>query len=160
MFTYVENGETLIKPIYVDELSGQDCKFSLCFYIYDDQERIYLELYDDWYDEETGEYIEGNYHLKSELVPFESGDYEIVFYSLKNDITYGFAMGLKYAKYINYTLSKNIKYLKSNSFRYSDFIEIWYEGTMSEFDAINKEYAWKATNTLHTVHCKDGDLSV
>lgn len=137
-------------PVYVSQTDE-----STTFYIMVNDERISIS------------------GMFSYLSPFEPsvippGDYPVEIYSLDKNIIFDhFACALSNSDFVNYTLSKNIKTIKAYSFsgnwqRYLS--EIWYEGTMDEFNAIEKEAKWNyytsKYKSVRTVHCSDGDLSV
>jgi hypothetical protein len=57
-------------------------------------------------------------------------------------------------------VSKIVGYAFDNAW-YTDAYglkEIWYEGTIAEFNEIEKGTGWKGK--VNVVHCTDGDLSV
>jgi len=61
-------------------------------------------------------------------------------------------------------LPKNIKYIHSDAFYLSRVTEIYYEGTMKEWEDIAKEVYWYASDArsknIKKVICTDGELSV
>ena len=156
MFTIInETGEQMVSPMEVWISTNTDSLPS--YYIHTT--------------EETGELFI-RYNDVTEIIPYEPGDHMIEFYTFDEDMTYSHGSTLEPEKYLNYTLSKNVKHIAGWSFAgYTNHLtEIWYEGTMEEFNAIDKSSDWNVYRksarpvatyySVRTVHCTDGDLSV
>lgn len=90
--------------------------------------------------------------------------YLVELYSFDKEIIFDHAKWLPYSQYTHYTLSKNVSKIEGGAFAnawYTDSYglkEIWYEGTIAEFNEIEKGNNWKGK--VSVVHCTDGDLSV
>lgn len=175
-FTATKSGETVTLPLFVNtSWNGRndfipyvvpDCgeKEDFCFS---------LNIVTTWYNQVTEEWVtEGCFSLKSNIIPFENGDYEIVLYSLdKNIILDDYCCYMDNERYKHITLSKNITSIRFGTFGSSyNLNEIWFEGTIAEFNEIQKSTRWNASYyrqstgetqyAFHTVHCSDGDITV
>lgn len=100
---------------------------------------------------------------------FEAGEHTIELYSKDKDVKFDFAQNMAAsAGYSNYTITKNVKYI-GKIYGSGLINELTYEGTIAEFQAIEKENKWNVYYTsprygdykaVTVVHCTDGDLNV
>lgn len=155
MITYTNGGETIVRPLHFYMTTHVDDLPNLEFWFRTDEDDFDTQ-------------ITVPYEMTSVLVPYEIGDYEIALYSFDENIVFGCgAFSLYREMYLNYTLSRNITKINNASFGgYVYYLtEIWYEGTMDEFNAIQKSTNWNRDRqgnrkTISTVHCADGDLNI
>ena len=126
MITYTNGGETIVRPLHFYMTIHVDDLPNLEFWFRTDEDDFDTQ-------------ITVPYEMTSVLVPYEIGDYEIALYSFDENIVFGCgAFSLYREMYLNYTLSRNITKINNASFGgYVYYLtEIWYEGTMDEFNAI------------------------
>lgn len=154
MITINSGNETIVRPLHPSIMPTVDELPDIVFYFKTDEEDFSTSIY-------------VPYQNVSVLVPYSPGDYEIVLYSFDKNFTFNCGYCALYPEmYLHYTLSKNVTKIASYSFgAYAYYLtEIWYEGTMDDFNAIEKANGWnlnrRTLKTINTVHCVDGDLSV
>ena len=177
--TYTEGWFDLRTGIVRDALTNEPLEF--IFEVQDDEQIVpgtyplYCDICDNedlpFYNE-PADYImvNGNKQYISSDAKYENlpaGDYEVIIYSQDENMTFRHGSAFPSDTYLNFTLSKNVKKLKAVSFGgniYTGFDDIWYEGTVSQFNEIEKEDKWNCsfygTKYVETVHCTDGDVSV
>lgn len=103
---------------------------------------------------------------------FQPNEYVIELYSKDKNVKFDFAQNTPqtnaYYSHSNYTITKNVKYI-GKLIGNSTIQELTYEGTIAEFEAIEKVAKWNVYYTsprygdyksVTVVHCTDGDLSV
>lgn len=115
-------------------------------------------------------------HTVRPIVPsenwFQPNEYVIELYSKDKNVKFDFAQNTPQTdsnySHSNYTITKNVKYI-GRLYGGSIINELTYEGTIAEFEAIEKVAKWNVYYTsprygdyksVTVVHCTDGDLSV
>lgn len=58
------------------------------------------------------------------------------------------------------TLGLGVTSLPSRAFRYTDVTELYYQGTVAQWNSMDKSADWTAASSITVVHCSDGDVDI
>lgn len=112
--------------------------------------------------QETLSSMEVDGELLDEMVDnyvFDTTGEHIVKFELIDETTIGTEAFYRTETLVRVTIPNNVTYIGSQAFDSCDILEdVYYNGTMAEWENVEKESDWVYYSNVSVVHCTDGDV--
>lgn len=114
--------------------------------------------------QETFSSMEIDGELLDEMVEnyvFDTIGEHIVKFELIDETIIGSEAFYRTDSLIRVTIPNNVTYIGSDAFGSCQILEeVYYNGTMAEWENVEKESSWFSNTNITVVHCTDGDVEV